>query len=157
VGTLANALLVVPDTKHTFNDDALFPVCCKITMCEGGLLDAAEVQSLPELSFKNPNRRKRPKLNVYTPPNPDAPSVHASYTFVSRNQGFDVRRSHILGSSQPAQQVDTHDASMEEAPLNYNFDCYSEPLEGQELVDVEVEADNNKRKRTASVSVPRLV
>lgn len=128
----------------------------KITMSGGGPPDATRVRSLPS-QFKNLNQHsKRAKLNVYTPPNPDTPSIHASYTFVSRSQGFDARSSHILGtqSSQSTQQVEaslTQSTEDSEALVN---DFYYGSSEGQELdIEVEAEAASNKRKRTAHVSV----
>jgi hypothetical protein len=105
----------------------------------------------------NLNRHKRVKLNVYTPPNPGAPSVHASYTFVSRSQGFDARSSHILAqSSQSIQQVEASlTQSIEDSEvLVDDFYCGAESLEGQELdIEVEAKAMSNKQRRTASVSL----
>ncbi|KAJ8584343.1 hypothetical protein M405DRAFT_866304 [Rhizopogon salebrosus TDB-379] len=62
-------------------------------------------------SLRKANHRKRAKLNVYTPPNPDAPSVHKTYTFVSRSQGFDARSSQVISSQAPSS-----DNSQEPAP-----------------------------------------
>jgi len=91
--------------------------------------------------------RKRVKLNVYVPPNPDALSLHPSYTFISRTQGLTARSSQIL-SSQPL-SVDTR---VEEGPA-LDYGDYS--LEVQDT-DFEVEAgaaNANKWDRTASVRI----
>ncbi|KAG1870583.1 hypothetical protein DFJ58DRAFT_852169 [Suillus subalutaceus] len=101
----------------------------------------------PAPSLKNLNRRKRVKLNVYTPPNAGAPSVHAVYTFVSQSQGFTARSSHVLSLPASSEQL----VSMrleEEAGLDY--DGHYSP-EGQEPgLEIEAEAANsNRRKRSA--------
>ena len=103
-------------------------------------------------SLKNLNRRKRVKLNVYVPPNPDAPSVHPAYTFVSRHQGFTARSSQVLSfpTTTSEQLVSTR---VEEGGALDHDGHYS--LEGQEP-DFEIEAEatsSNRRKHTAGVSI----
>jgi hypothetical protein len=97
--------------------------------------------------------RKRVKLNIFRPTNPNAPSVHASYTFVSRSQGLTARSSQIL-SSQPSesseQQVDSGRVE-EEQTLEYG-DYSSEVQEPDFEVEAET-ANMNKRNRTAGVSI----
>lgn len=101
--------------------------------------------------MKNLNRRKRVKLNVYTPPNPGASSVHTAYTFISRDRGVTARSSHILSLPTSSEQlVSTREE--EGAALDYDGH-YS--LDGQEF-DFEIEAEvtnHNRRKRTAGVSI----
>lgn len=117
---------------------------------DGGLTNSSVYQAglFTAPSLKNFNRRKRVKLNLYTPPNPDAPSVHTAYSFVSRSQGFTARSSPILSLQSSSEQPVS--VRVEEGAT---LDCdYS--LEGQEP-DFEIEAgaaDSNRRKRTAGVS-----
>lgn len=95
--------------------------------------------------------RKRVKLNVYIPPNPDAPSLHPSYTFISRTQGLTARSAQIL-SSQPLseQQIDV-DTRVEEGPA-LDYGDYSLEVQDTDF-EAEAEAANvSKRNRTAGVS-----
>ncbi|KAG1884343.1 hypothetical protein F4604DRAFT_1878735 [Suillus subluteus] len=108
------------------------------------------------LSFKNINRWKRVKLNIFTPaPNSesDAPSVHQTYTFVSHSNGFQARNSHVISLSQAKSQLQTEaDATIDEVcdeQLDYGVcDVYDTEL----IEDAELEGHNKtKRKpRTAN-------
>ncbi|KAG2359944.1 hypothetical protein BDR07DRAFT_1487597 [Suillus spraguei] len=94
--------------------------------------------------LKNLNRQKQVKLNVYTPPNPDAPSVHTAFTFISRSQGFTAQSLHVL--SLPTSDEQLVSMRVEEG---VTLDCdgnYS--LEGQEP-DFKIKAaSSNRWKRT---------
>jgi hypothetical protein len=99
-------------------------------------------------SLKNLNQRKRVKLNLYLPPNPDAPSVHTTNSFISRSQGFTAQSSPIL-SLQSSSEQSVSVRVEEDATLDCDYS-----LEGQEP-DFEIEAEaanSNRRKCTTGVS-----
>ncbi|KAG2090914.1 uncharacterized protein F5147DRAFT_748193 [Suillus discolor] len=91
---------------------------------------------------------KQVKLNVYLPPNPDALSIHASYTFISHSQGLAARSSQILTSqSSSEQQVDIR-MDLEEGPALDYGDYTSEVHKPHFEVEAEV-ATMKKRICTA--------
>lgn len=95
---------------------------------------------------------KQVKLNVYLPPSPDAPSIHASYTFILCSQGLTARSSQILTSqSSSEQQVDIW-VDLEEGPALDYGDYSSEAQEPDFKVEAEV-ATMKKWIRTAGVSM----
>lgn len=106
-------------------------------------------------SFKHINRRKRVKLNVFTPLNSgsDSPSVHQTYTFVSRSKGFQTRSSHVIssGSSQANPQAQTEAGTTFSELYDEQFD-----FNGHNIYDMELNEDaegHTKKKRTVGASV----
>jgi len=97
--------------------------------------------------------RKRVKLNVFRPLNPSAPSIHASYTFVSRSQGLTARSSQIVGSqpSESSEQSQVDSGRVEDPTLEHGD--YSSEVQEPDF-EVEAGAANiNKRNRSAGVSI----
>lgn len=114
---------------------------------------AHTVHQLPQhLSFKNVNRRKQVKLNVHTLPNPNAPSVHQAYTFVSHSQGFQARGSHVI-SSQTEPQIETEVDTTIDEDYNQHFDNDRDIYDVCDTEHVEACGDKTKRKRTAGVGL----
>lgn len=103
------------------------------------------------VSFNNVKRRKRAKpLNVYTLPNPDAPSIHQTYTFISRSQGFQAHSSRVTSSqTEPHAETEASATTIDEAfdeQIDYDI-CNVHDTEHMEV------NSRTKRKRTAGVGL----
>jgi hypothetical protein len=100
-------------------------------------------------SLKNPHARvKRKRLNVYVPQSPNVPNVHATYTFVSRNQGFTASRgSHVITQSTSSANATVKESEPTITDTDNDFNMPDmEP-------EVEIEGvDHSRRKYTTGVS-----
>lgn len=111
----------------------------------------------------NPRYRKRPRLNVYTPLNPSAPSIHKTYSFISRSEGYQAHSSRIASSeysfsSDPlGPELESQSEMSYEAGTISNDDVVGNDYDTD--LGEEVEANNRSvRKRTAGVSlIPHLL
>jgi hypothetical protein len=114
--------------------------------------------SLMSSKNTNPRVKKRPKLNVYTAPDPSAPTIHKTYSFVSRSEGYQARSSRIVSaehssSSHPLEPEFQPEISYNEAGTTADNDV-GDVCANAELGE-EVEANNRSiRKHTAGVSLP---
>jgi hypothetical protein len=110
----------------------------------------------PPNSVPNLNQRKRPKLNVYTPPNPSAPgpSVHKTYSFVSRSVGYQACSSRILSSEHcpPPPHSPEHEP-LEHEPLAQRETLYEAGTTTDNFDPMDdVQVNKSSRKCTAGVS-----
>ncbi|KAG2079415.1 uncharacterized protein F5147DRAFT_785089 [Suillus discolor] len=113
----------------------------------------SQVGPIPRhLSFTKVNRRaaaKQKKVNIYTPQLPKASSsVHETYTFISRKQGFTAHRSHVTmkPSTSSIQFAEAMNSLMTDSHMNHNFSDFTGADIETECLETE---DNRKRKRTA--------
>lgn len=103
------------------------------------------IQCVPGLTFRQANRRKRPKLNSYVPPSTSQSRdvVHTSARFAGLRDGnMRVSTRHLITHSLPSSQ-----AVPPEEGTEFDFTAFDGPS-----MSIEDETLPPKRKRTAGVS-----
>lgn len=84
-------------------------------------------QHLSFTKLKGRGAAKRKKVNIYTPQLPNTSSIHETYTFVSRKQGFRAHGSHVTvkSSTSSIQFVQEMDSIMTDSHTNHDFSYFT--------------------------------